>query len=101
MANVTYGSGVQRPIHWLFEDRKTGRLVLWQWPNIPLWTWIVATVAGRFLSGGAGTAIGVIGSVALAVWAVMEIGWGVNPFRRILGGIVLATIVVGLLGLFN
>jgi hypothetical protein len=96
MADVTYDSGVRRPIHWLFEDRKTGRLVLWQWPNIPLWVWIASMVVGRFVSGGIATAVGAVGSVALAIWAVLEIGWGVNPFRRILGGLVLAAIVVGL-----
>jgi hypothetical protein len=97
MAEVTYGSGVQRPINWLFEDRtrKDGHLVIWQWPNVPLWIWIASAILGRFASGGLGTAVHVIGAVALAVWAVMEIGWGVNPFRRIVGGVVLAAMVVG------
>lgn len=98
MANVIHDSPMRRPIQWLFEDRKTGHLVLWQWPNIPLWIWIATAIVGRFLSGGAATVVGVIGSVALAVWAVLEIGWGVNPFRRILGGIVLALLVFGLFG---
>ncbi|HVT75673.1 MAG TPA: hypothetical protein VHD87_01485 [Acidimicrobiales bacterium] len=90
---------MRRALRWLFEDRTTrdGHLVVWQWPNIPLWTWIVAAVLGHFLSGGVGTVVHVIGAVGLAVWAVMEIGWGVNPFRRMLGGVVLAATVVGLL----
>jgi hypothetical protein len=97
MANVsTAASPIHDPIRWLFEDRKTRKIVLWQWPNIPLWIWIASAVISRFASGGVGTAVSVIGSVALAVWAVLEIGWGVNPFRRILGGVVLAVMVVGL-----
>jgi hypothetical protein len=96
MANVTASpSPVHDPIHWMFEDRETGKLVLWQWPNVPLWIWIASAVIGRFASGGIGTAVGVIGSLALAVWAALEVGWGVNPFRRILGGVVLAVLVVG------
>jgi hypothetical protein len=98
MANVSASpSPVHDPVHWMFEDRKTGKIVLWQWPNIPLWTWIASAVIGRFVDGGLGTAVHVVGSLALAVWAVMEIGWGVNPFRRIVGGVVLAALVYGLI----
>ena len=96
MADVTASpSPVHDPVHWMFEDRKTGKIVLWQWPNVPLWIWIASRVVSRFLDGGVGTAVGVIGTVALAVWAVLEVGWGVNPFRRIVGGIVLAMLIVG------
>jgi hypothetical protein len=76
---------------WLFEDRKTGRNVYWQWPNPPLWVFLVASVAARLLfrDGTAHTVASVIATLALGVWAVLEIGWGVNPFRRGLGAVVL------------
>jgi hypothetical protein len=47
-------------------------------------------------SGDLRTGIDVIGLVALAIWAVDEIVRGVNPFRRLLGGVVLAGLVAGL-----
>jgi hypothetical protein len=36
----------------------------------------------------------VVGTVALLAWSVDEVLRGVNPFRRILGGVVLAGLVV-------
>jgi len=39
-------------------------------------------------------ALGIVGSVALVVWAVMELWRGVSPFRRLLGFAVLAGMVV-------
>jgi hypothetical protein len=80
-------------MRWLFEDRSTGRIVIFQWPNIPLWIWIVATVVGLVVSAGW---ISVVDTVALAVWAVLEIWKGVNPFRRGLGAIVLLGILARL-----
>jgi hypothetical protein len=77
---------MQRVLRWLFEDRSTGRIVVWQWPNIPLWIWIASTVVGLVVSAGW---ISVVGAVALAVWAVLEVWKGVNPFRRGLGAVVL------------
>lgn len=84
---------------WLFEDRRTGRIVVAQWPNIPLWVWIAATAVSRLANPGGrwGTALSVTGTVALAVWAVGEIFCGVNPWRRILGAVVLIFLVIGLL----
>lgn len=48
-------------------------------------------------SGGAGTAVRVVGTGALAVWAADELVRGVNPWRRVLGGGVLAALVARLL----
>jgi hypothetical protein len=39
-------------------------------------------------------ALGIVGSVALVFWAVMELWRGVSPFRRLLGFAVLAGMVV-------
>ncbi len=45
----------------------------------------------------AATAVSIIGTVSLIVWAVLEIARGESPFRRILGGLVLAAIAIGFL----
>lgn len=77
---------MRRVVHWIFEDRSTGRLVVGQWPNLPLWIWIVASVVGRFTDNAV---VGAVAAMALAVWAILEVAKGVNPFRRILGAVVL------------
>jgi hypothetical protein len=48
-------------------------------------------------SGDLRTGIDVIGTAALAIWAGDEILRGVNPFRRLLGCVVLGGVVAGLL----
>jgi len=75
---------------WLFEDRRTGRIVVAQWPNIPLRVWIAASAVNWLAKPGArcGTALSVTGTVALAFWAVGEIFRGVIPWRRIPGAVV-------------
>jgi hypothetical protein len=86
-------------IDWLFRNRRTGRLTVAQMPNVPLLVFLVAVGIRWVLhpSGTAGTVVGVTGAVALIVWAGDEIVRGVNPWRRILGGGVLAVTVVGAL----
>jgi hypothetical protein len=42
-----------------------------------------------------GTAVEVTGTAALVIWAVDEIVRGVNPWRRMLGAVVLAATVLG------
>ncbi len=78
---------------WLFRNRRTGEIELFQWPNAPLLVWFVATVAhrlGAFGEGRANEVLGAVASAALALWALLEIFSGVNPFRRMLGTVVLA-----------
>lgn len=71
-------------------------MVIAQWPNIPLALWILATVLARFTHGHVTTALTVVGTLAIVVWAGDEILRGVNPWRRILGTVVLAGVIVGL-----
>jgi hypothetical protein len=87
-------------VDWLFRDRRTGRIVVAQRPNIPLAVWIVATVADALLDlhGRPDTALRLVGRLALAWWAVDEVVRGVNPWRRILGAVVLAGLVASLFG---
>ncbi len=74
----------------MFENRETGKLTVAQWPNVPLAAFLV-TLAARVVFHPAGTAghvLHAVGTVALVVWAVDEIVRGVNPFRRLLGALV-------------
>jgi hypothetical protein len=84
---------------WLLRNRETGRITIVQFPNWSIALFGVATLTRRLLepSGTAHTVLVVVGSGALIWWAGDEIVRGVNPARRILGGIVLAVTVVNLL----
>ena len=79
-------------IDWLFRDRHTGRITIAQAPNVALWVFIGAAVLRALLdpSGGLRTALDGVATVALVWWAADEILRGVNPWRRLLGGAVLA-----------
>lgn len=83
-------------IDWLLRDRRTGRWTLVQAPNAPLLVWF-ATVLVRWVfhpDGAPRTALDLVGTVALVVWAGDEVLRGVNPARRLLGAAVLAALVV-------
>lgn len=78
-------------IDWLFRDRRTGGITIAQFPNPPLIVFLVAA-AVRLVAdplGTVGDVVWVVGFVALLVWALDEIVRGVNPWRRILGTVVL------------
>jgi len=80
----------------LFRDRETGRIVIAQFPNLAFLVWLGATVVGLVTSGTASSVLTWVGTGALAFWAADELLRGVNPFRRILGAVVLVWTVVGL-----
>ncbi len=79
---------------WLVRDRQTGRIVIVQFPNIPLVVWIIATALRWLVHGNMDTALGVIAALALVVWAGDEIVRGANPWRRFLGAVVLGGLIV-------
>ena len=79
-------------VDWLFRDRRTGRIVVAQFPNLPLVLYLVFGAARLVWP-----AAGVVATVALLWWAGDEILRGVNPFRRMLGGVVAAATLAGLL----
>lgn len=78
---------------WLFEDRRTGRIVIGQTPNLLLLIFLAATAA-RWIGpsrGAVATTIRVTQAGSLFLWALDELVRGVNPFRRIGGAVVIAT----------
>jgi hypothetical protein len=91
---------IRRAFRWMFVSRRTGRITIAQWPNIPLWVFIVMAAVTRLShpSGWAATLARTVAVVALLVWAVDEVLRGVNPFRRALGLGVVAVTLVSLVG---
>ncbi len=79
-------------VDWLFRNRHTGQITIAQFPNVPLAVFLVAALL-RWLvdpAGGLRTVLEVLAALGLVWWAVDEVVRGVNPWRRLLGGAVLA-----------
>ena len=74
-----------------FVDGKDGKPVIAQRPNLPIILWAVFTLLAKFMHTSPWHGLfEVASSVSLAVWAILEIGWGASYFRRTLGALVLA-----------
>jgi hypothetical protein len=67
-------------------DPATGRIVLMQWPNLPLWSWLVASAAHAVMRAAW---LAWVATAGLVVWAALEVWKGASPFRRLLGAAVL------------
>jgi hypothetical protein len=92
------GGGASAVVDWWFRDRRTGRIVVAQFPNLALWIFL-ATVVLRWVvpeDSGAFTALRGVALAALAWWAIDEVVRGVNPWRRLLGLAGCAIVIVGL-----
>lgn len=55
----------------------------------------MSMVIARLTHGQVQARFQLLAFIALTTWAVLEIFWGVNYFRRILGAMVLIVIVAG------
>ncbi len=77
--------------HISFWNDKHGHFVVWQRPNALLMTWFGAFVLTVLLpTDWLGHVFSFVALIAILIWAVMELGWGVNYFRRSLGlGVIL------------
>jgi hypothetical protein len=73
---------------------KSGRIVIWQAPNLPLIGWFVFMIASRFADGHLKSGMQIASTILLLVWAFLELVKGVNYFRRLLGLIVIVLTVV-------
>jgi hypothetical protein len=85
-------------INWLFRNRHTGRITVAQVPNVALGIFVACALARRLFDprGDVLHLLRIAGTAALIWWAIDEIARGVNPWRRILGTVVLVTTLVGL-----
>ncbi len=78
-----------------FSDRfwldKQGRLSVWQKPNIFLTAWLVTLLIQIALgaSNSVSNIARIIGTVSIAIWALLEVIKGVSYFRQTLGACVL------------
>jgi hypothetical protein len=88
-----------RAFHWTFDSRRTGHVTVAQWPNVSLSVFVLSSGAARIFrpAGTVGTALRVATVAAIVLWSLDEIGRGVNPFRRMLGVVVLLATVANLL----
>lgn len=75
---------------------KTGKVVIYQHPNIPLIIWLVLTVLSIFVNGTLSNLVWWAAMAVLGLWAILEIWKGVNYFRRALGAVVLVMVVLAL-----
>lgn len=77
----------------IFRD-KNGKMAVFQVPNVPIIIWGIATVLAHVSHGGLARFSGYVALVAIVVWASLEIWLGSSLFRRILGVVVLAIVVI-------
>jgi hypothetical protein len=77
-----------------FRNPETGRVVVVQAPNLPLYLFLGASAVASF--GDVGPAR-IVAALALAWWSIAEILDGDSPFRRVLGGMVLLGVLVRVL----
>lgn len=74
----------------------SGKIVIQQKPNAPILGAFVSWVLSNLTNGEWSSVFGVVASTLLVYWATLEILWGVNTWRRILGAFVLSTSLRGL-----
>lgn len=75
-----------------------GNIVLWQSPNPPLIAWIVLRVLAIILpNADLRSSASSLATIAISIWAYLELTDGVTVFRRVIGATVLVVITVSLL----
>jgi len=77
-----------------FRDRD-GEIAIGQRPNLPLIAWAAATAAQRFIWHNTGLEL--LAQSLLFTWAYLELADGASYFRRLLGAVVVAGLVVSFL----
>ncbi|HVC35997.1 MAG TPA: hypothetical protein VNE40_00930 [Candidatus Dormibacteraeota bacterium] len=77
-----------------FKD-KEGSIVIGQFPNLPLFGWILLQiVALNIHKGHARTAFQDLAMASLFTWSYLEITDGANYFRKLLGFVIMIVVVV-------
>lgn len=77
-----------------FWHDKHGQVIIYERPNIPALVWLATFVLTVILPDNTFERyLSALSEIAIIVWAVMEVGWGTNYFRRLLGLCVLLLIM--------
>lgn len=78
-----------------FHDQ-AGNFVVFQRPNAPLITWVIARLASLVTPVGWPSRLAdIVGFGALFTWSWLEAFAGESRFRRVLGGVVVIGLVLG------
>lgn len=64
-----------------------------QTPNLPIIVWFVALIISKFTDGNIQSFFNVISFGAIFTWSWLEIFYGTNIFRRILGVVVITVAI--------
>ncbi len=86
-------------LDWWIRDSETGRLVLFQAPNLALLVYVASLVLPWFTDDQLDHRLSYIGTGALIVWSLDELIRGSAPIRRVLGAVVLGWELVQLFAL--
>lgn len=77
-----------------FVSDRDGRVVIAQPPNVPISGWAITGLVAWLLPDGKLQALlSFFSGAFLFLWAYLELTDGDSPFRRVLGGVVLAAMV--------
>ena len=84
---------------WWVRDRE-GNVAIAQPPNAAILVWLASLVIGWFgaLDDHRAALLTRVGQGALIVWGLDELLRGASPFRRVLGLVVLGTMLVRVFG---
>lgn len=83
-------SGVKKFINWLFINRETQNYTFGQKPNVSLIAFIISKAVELIVENESVTQIAAWASAGFILWwGADEIIRGVNPWRKILGSVVL------------
>ena len=78
-----------------FKD-DSGKVVIGQGWNYPIGAWFIFMVLARLLpDGGLQRIVDLLAFGCISTWAWLEIFYGVNYFRRLLGLVVITIVIVG------
>ena len=86
----------KKALQWFFTD-KHGHVIIAQLPNPPLLVAIAGFIGAHLLRGSAARWSYLIESAGLLVWAWLELYAGDSYFRRLLGFVVLVSMLATVL----
>lgn len=76
---------------------KDGKYIIFQYPNLPLWVAIFAFALRLIVKNQPFyNILDFVFNGSILIWAILEIFWGVNLFRKIFGAVIFLLIIYGL-----